>query len=84
MANTTGTVIPALSQNDTNTNPHNPMYAIWQYGARGGLLDLIGSRQLACRAAIPWRRMTMMIPSARAGQDLELAATARVWSAPAS
>jgi hypothetical protein len=43
MANTTGTVIPALSQNDTNTNPHNPMYGIWQFGARGGLLDLIGS-----------------------------------------
>src|SRR5450432_2798035 len=40
---TSGTVIPALSQNDTNTNPHNPMYGIYQYGARGGLLDLIGS-----------------------------------------
>jgi hypothetical protein len=43
MTNTSGTVIPALSQNDTNTNPHNPMYAIYQYGARGGLLNLIGS-----------------------------------------
>jgi hypothetical protein len=43
MAGTTGTVIPALSQNDTNTNPHNPMYGIYQFGARGGLLDLIGS-----------------------------------------
>src|ERR1700676_2473569 len=43
MAGTNGTVIPALSQNDTNTNPHNPMYGIWQYGARGGLLNLIGS-----------------------------------------
>jgi hypothetical protein len=43
MAGTNGTVIPALSQNDTNTNPHNPMYAIYQYGARGGLLNLIGS-----------------------------------------
>ena len=43
MAGTTGTVIPALSQNDTNTNPHNPMYAIYQYGARGALLNLIGS-----------------------------------------
>jgi hypothetical protein len=43
MANTTGTIIPALSQNDTNTNPHNPMYGIWQAGARGALLDLIGS-----------------------------------------
>src|SRR6266849_1950881 len=30
MTNTSGTVIPALSQNDTNTNPHNPMYAIYQ------------------------------------------------------
>jgi len=43
MGGTNGTVIPALSQNDTNTNPHNPMYAIYQYGARGGLLNLIGS-----------------------------------------
>jgi hypothetical protein len=43
MTNTSGTVIPALSQNDTDTNPHNPMYAIYQYGARGGLLNLIGS-----------------------------------------
>ncbi len=43
MSGTNGTVIPALSQNDTNTNPHNPMYGIYQYGARGGLLNLIGS-----------------------------------------
>jgi hypothetical protein len=43
MAGTNGTIIPALSQNDTNTNPHNPMYGIYQYGARGGLLNLIGS-----------------------------------------
>jgi hypothetical protein len=43
MAGTTGTIIPALSQNDTNTNPHNPMYGIYQAGARGGLLNLIGS-----------------------------------------
>ena len=43
MAGTNGTVIPALSQNDTNTNPHNPMYAVYQFGARGGLLNLVGS-----------------------------------------
>jgi hypothetical protein len=43
MAGTNGTVIPAMSNNDTNTNPHNPMYGIYQAGARGGLLDLIGS-----------------------------------------
>jgi hypothetical protein len=44
MANTTGTVIPALSQNDTSDNPHNPMYGIYQVGARGALLNLIGSQ----------------------------------------
>jgi hypothetical protein len=43
MADVTGTLVPALSQNDTNTNPHNPMYGIWQAGARGALLDLIGT-----------------------------------------
>ena len=43
MANVTGTIVPALSQNDTNTNPHNPMYGIWQAGAQGALLDLIGT-----------------------------------------
>src|SRR5579859_1774972 len=42
-AKTTGTIIPALSQNDTNTNPHNPMYGIYQAGARGALLNLIGT-----------------------------------------
>src|SRR5580658_4697594 len=33
MSKVTGTVVPALSQNDTNTNPHNPMYGIYQAGA---------------------------------------------------
>jgi hypothetical protein len=61
--NTTGTVIPALSQNDTNVNPHNPMYAIWQYGARGGLLDLIGSDS-SMSGGNSMAPMTMMIPSA--------------------
>ena len=40
---TNGAVIPALSNNDTNTNPHNPMYGIAQIGARGDLLTLIGT-----------------------------------------
>jgi hypothetical protein len=43
MAGTNGAVIPATSQNDTNTNLHNPIYGIYQYGARGGLLNLVGS-----------------------------------------
>jgi hypothetical protein len=38
-----GTVIPALSQNDTANNPHNPMYGIYSTGSRGDLLALIGT-----------------------------------------
>ena len=41
---TNGSVIPALSNNDTNTNPHSPMYGIARIGARGELLTLIGSQ----------------------------------------
>jgi len=44
---TNGAVIPALSNNDTNTNPHNPMYGIARIGARGELLTLIGSQASA-------------------------------------
>ena len=43
-ANTNGVVIPARSDNDTGTNPHNPMYGINKAGADGSLLTLIGSR----------------------------------------
>ena len=42
-AKVNGTVIPALSQNDTQNNPHNPMYGIYSAGALGDLLPLIGS-----------------------------------------
>jgi hypothetical protein len=44
MANTNGAVIPARSENDTGNNPHNPMYAIHRAGARGDLVNLIGSQ----------------------------------------
>jgi hypothetical protein len=63
MTNTSGTVIPALSQNDTNTNPHNPMYAIYQYGARGGLLNLIGSDS-SVSGGNSMNPPTMIIPAA--------------------
>lgn len=43
MANVNGAVIPAISQTDTNLNPHNPMYGIHSYGAAGDLLVLIGT-----------------------------------------
>lgn len=48
-ANIDGFVIPAVSDNDTGNNPHNPMYGIARAGtggagAKGSLLSLIGSR----------------------------------------
>jgi hypothetical protein len=43
LANTNGAVIPALSENDTINNPHNPMYGIYMAGANGALLPLIGT-----------------------------------------
>jgi hypothetical protein len=39
-----GAVIPALSDNDTGNNPHNPMYGIYKAGADGSLVTLIGSQ----------------------------------------
>src|ERR1700733_14576440 len=44
LAGVNGAVIPALSENDTINNPHNPMYGIYMAGANGSLLSLIGSQ----------------------------------------
>ena len=41
---TSGAVLCAESQNDTQANPHNPMYGIAVAGANGLLLDLIGTQ----------------------------------------
>jgi hypothetical protein len=43
-AGTNGAVIPALSENDTGINPHNPMYGIATVGAKGSLLTLAGTQ----------------------------------------
>ena len=43
-ARTNGAIIPARSDNDTGNNPHNPLYGIIQAGAKGGLLNIIGSQ----------------------------------------
>lgn len=43
-AGVNGAVIAARSENDTGNNPHNPMYGIAKYGAKGRLLTLIGSQ----------------------------------------
>jgi hypothetical protein len=42
-AATNGAVICAMSQNDTQSNPHNPMYGIAMAGRKGQLLQLIGT-----------------------------------------
>ena len=44
MANTNAVAIAAMSQNDTSQNPHNPMYGIYDAGANGSLLTLIGTQ----------------------------------------
>src|SRR5258707_6056676 len=49
---TTGTnsaVLCAMSQNDTQNNPHNPMYGIAKAGAQGLLLNLIGTESSVSR-----------------------------------
>jgi hypothetical protein len=43
VGNVNGAVIPAVSQTDTDLNPHNPMYGIHSAGAAGDLLVLIGT-----------------------------------------
>ena len=43
-SNVDGCVIPARSDNDTGNNPHNPLYGLAMTGARGDVVDLIGSR----------------------------------------
>jgi hypothetical protein len=43
-ANINGTIICARSENDTQNNPHNPMYGINRAGADGDLLALVGTR----------------------------------------
>jgi hypothetical protein len=42
-AGTNGAVLCAMSQNDTQNNPHNPMYGIATAGAQGLLLTLVGT-----------------------------------------
>ena len=43
-AGTNGAVICGMSQNDTGTNPHNPMYGLARAGAKGQLLNLVGNQ----------------------------------------
>lgn len=42
--NTNGCVIPARSENDTDNNPHNPVYGIARAGADGEFVATVGSR----------------------------------------
>ncbi len=44
LGNIDGCIIPARSDNDTGNNMHNPLYGIALAGAKGSVVDLIGSR----------------------------------------
>jgi len=63
-ANVNGFPIAARSENDTQNNPHNPMYGINRVGADGQLLTLIGS-QNSDSGGNSMAPMTMMNPAAR-------------------
>ena len=43
-AGVNGAVFCAMSQNDTQSNPHNPMYGIAMAGAKGQLMTLCGTQ----------------------------------------
>jgi len=47
VANMNGSVIPSISQTDTNLNQQNPLYGIHAAGAAGDLLVLIGTEATA-------------------------------------
>ncbi len=64
LAGLNGAVIPARSDNDTGNNPHNPMYGIFNAGADGELLSLIGSRN-SDSGGNSMAPMAMMDPSVR-------------------
>jgi hypothetical protein len=42
-AGVNGAVIPAMSQNDTQSNPTNPIYGIAEAGAKGTVVNLVGT-----------------------------------------
>ena len=42
-ANINGAVIPAMSQNDTQSNTTNPIYGIAEAGAKGTVVNLVGT-----------------------------------------
>ncbi len=63
-ANVNGCVICTRSDNDTQNNPHNPMYGIAKAGAAGDLVTLVGSAasESGGRSVAP---MSMIDPAVR-------------------
>jgi len=63
-ANVNGCVICARSENDTQNNPHNPMYGIAKTGASGDLVTLVGTdaSESGGRSVAP---MSMIDPAVR-------------------
>jgi len=63
-ANINGTVICTRSENDTQNNPHNPMYGIAKAGATGNIVTLVGtnSSESGGKSQAP---MSMIDPAVR-------------------
>src|SRR5215472_13667333 len=65
-AGTNGAVICAMSQNDTQSNPHNPMYGIAMAGRKGQLLQLIGT-QSSVSGGNSMAPMELIVPALQPG-----------------
>jgi hypothetical protein len=64
LAKVEGVIVPSRSSNDTANNPLNPIYGIYNAGADGGLLSLIGTQSsLSGGRSMP--PASMVIPEAR-------------------
>lgn len=63
-AGVNGAIIAARSENDTGNNPHNPMYGIFNAGADGSLMTLIGS-QSSMSGGNSMAPMSMINPEVR-------------------
>jgi hypothetical protein len=84
---TNGAVICAMSQNDTGQNPHNPMYGIAATGARGQLLNLVGSQSsMSGGNSAPYMPNPLFQPTtiAQPGDDVALVSTGGAAADPVS
>ena len=88
-AGTNGAVICAMSQNDTGTNPHNPMYGLAMIGSRGTLLNMVGNVSSVSGGnsmSVPYMINPLFQPTtiARPADDVALVSTGGAPADPVS